>query len=431
MNIRAFALRATVVTLPALRIACGGSDDATAPPQPVIPPASLTLSGTAATGAAIAGGTVTAKCSAGATTTATTNTDGTYSLAVTSGALPCVLKVSSSDGTTSLYSVANGSGSSATANITPLTQLVVARLTGADPAGLFDGFSASTSTTLTSTALNSAQAGIVATLSGAGIDVSTLGNLVTGTLTAATSTTTGNAYDAALDALQAQLAATTDSDGNPMTLATLTDVIAATSPAAPAPTASAKASLPADLLLKPAASSCSSLRSATYRVVLPAAATALADMTGTITIDAASLAVTYTDGSTGTLTAHPTEACRFTDDDGHTDLVVSAAGVIAMRSYDAAGSMLANDDVSGVDPATARRMTGRRRSSITKSSGGIPIRDSHQARRRVSRPAAGIVAASTARRCQDHLKNSRTSSLRECCPLAGRAWNDEPGESLL
>ena len=34
MNIRAFVLRATVVTLPALLIACGGSDDATAPRRP-------------------------------------------------------------------------------------------------------------------------------------------------------------------------------------------------------------------------------------------------------------------------------------------------------------------------------------------------------------------------------------------------------------
>ena len=75
-----------------------------------------------------------------------------------------------------------------------------------------------------------------------------------------------------------------------------------------------------------------------------------------------------------------------------------------------AGSMLTNDSVSGVDPATARRMTGRCRSSVTKSSAGIPIRDSRQARRRVNEPAAGIVAASTARRCQDHLTNSRTSS---------------------
>ena len=98
---------------------------------------------------------------------------------MTSGALPCVLKVSSSDGTTSLFSVATGSGTSATANTTPLTQLVVARLTGADPAALFDGFSAGKPTVVTSTALTSAQAGVVATLAA-----------------------TGNACDAALDALE-------------------------------------------------------------------------------------------------------------------------------------------------------------------------------------------------------------------------------------
>jgi hypothetical protein len=53
---------------------------------------------------------------------------------------------------------------------------------------------------------------------------------------------------------------------------------------------------------------------------------------------------------------------------------------------------------------------GRCRSSITKSSAGIPIRDSRQARQRMIKPPAGIVAASTARRCQDQRTSSRTSS---------------------
>ena len=43
-------------------------------------------------------------------------------------------------------------------------------------------------------------------------------------------------------------------------------------------------------------------------------------------------------------------------------------------------------------------------SSITKRSAGTAISDSRQARRRVSVMAAGIVAASMARRCQDKLK---------------------------
>jgi len=73
----------------------------------------------AATGAAIGGKTVEAKCSAG-TGSATSNADGSYSISVTSGSLPCVLKVAPASGP-ALYSVATGSGSSAVANISPVT----------------------------------------------------------------------------------------------------------------------------------------------------------------------------------------------------------------------------------------------------------------------------------------------------------------------
>ena len=48
----------------------------------------------------------------------------------------------------------------------------------------------------------------------------------------------------------------------------------------------------------------------------------------------------------------------------------------------------------------ARAMTRRCRSSITTSSAGSSIRDSRQTRRPASTMAAGIVAASMARRCQ-------------------------------
>jgi hypothetical protein len=46
-------------------------------------------------------------------------------------------------------------------------------------------------------------------------------------------------------------------------------------------------------------------------------------------------------------------------------------------------------------------MTGRCSSSTTKSSAAIPIRNPRQARRPAVMRAAGIVAASTARRHQD------------------------------
>jgi hypothetical protein len=334
MNAKTTVQRAAAISLPALLFACGGDSGGDTPIAPITPPAALSIAGTAATGAAIAAGTVTAKCAAGAATTATTAADGSYTVGVTSGVLPCVLQVTSADGATSLYSVATGSGASATANITPLTQLVVASLGGADPAALFASFGSGDAASITSTTVASAQAAVVKTLATAGIDVSTLGDLVTGPLTAATATASGNAYDTALDALQAKLAATLDSDGQPMTLATLTDAVATTSPVAPPAAPSGKISLPPEMLLMPSASTCAALRSGVYRVVEPTPGASLAEETGKITLDAVTLGIVYADGSSGTLAPHATEACRFTNDGGKSDLVVSQAGVVAIRSFD-------------------------------------------------------------------------------------------------
>jgi len=51
------------------------------------------ISGTAATGAAIAGGTVDFVCANGATGTTTTADDGTYTMNLTGVTLPCAVKV--------------------------------------------------------------------------------------------------------------------------------------------------------------------------------------------------------------------------------------------------------------------------------------------------------------------------------------------------
>ncbi len=334
MNAKTTVQRAAAITLPALLFACGGNDGGGTPTPPVNPPAALSIVGTAATGAAIAGGSVTAKCAAGTATPVLTAADGSYSVSVTSGALPCVLQVTTAGGATSLYSVATGSGTSATANITPLTQLVVASLSGADPAVLFAGFGSSNAGTVTSATVAGAQAAVVLTLRTAGIDLGTLGDFVTGSLTAATATASGNAYDVALDTLHAKLAATVDTDGHAMTLATLTEAVAAASPSAPPAAPSSKISLPPELLLKPSASTCSALRSGVYRVVEPTPGAGLTAQTGKITVDAATLGLVFTDGSTGTLAPHATEACHFTNDGGKSDLVVSQAGVIVIRSFD-------------------------------------------------------------------------------------------------
>ncbi len=316
---------ACLVLAAAVLTACGGGGGSS--DNPPTPTASLTLSGTAATGAAIAGQPVEAKCAAG-TGSATTKTDGTYTLSITGGVLPCLAKVTA--GSTVLYTVvATGSGSAATANITPLTQLVVASLAGTDPATFYTAFTSSTAGAVTSATVTAATTAVVTTLGAAGITLTGV-DPISGTLVAGSST---NPYDAALETLATTLASTGT------TLETLTTTVAATSPAATTTTTgsgtattSGVASLPADLLLQPAASNCSALRSGKYRVVHPEPGTTLANQYSLVTINASTLAIVYGDGTTGTWAVNG--PCRYSDDAGKTDIVVTQAGVIVVRSLD-------------------------------------------------------------------------------------------------
>lgn len=116
--------------------ACGGSS----PPAAIAPPAvaaAVTLSGTTATGAAFIGATITVTDKTGAIvgTTNTINADGTYSITLSSVAVfPVVLTAVRDDQT--LVSVATDN-TATTINITPITNLIAARLsTSGDPAKL-------------------------------------------------------------------------------------------------------------------------------------------------------------------------------------------------------------------------------------------------------------------------------------------------------
>ncbi|KWF37800.1 hypothetical protein [Burkholderia pseudomultivorans] len=99
----------------------------------------VALSGTAATGAALASAPVTVSCAQGS---ATTLTDGGGNYRVTvNAALPCVLTVTS--GGTSLHSLAYASG---TFNTTPETELMLVYLAarlGTNTAGLIGNFQGS------------------------------------------------------------------------------------------------------------------------------------------------------------------------------------------------------------------------------------------------------------------------------------------------
>lgn len=294
----------------------------------------LTVSGVAATGAALSGATVTVKCAAG-TGSATSNTDGSYTVTVSGGSLPCMLEASS--GGTTLHSVVTGTGSSATANITPLTELMVAQLTGADPTTYMSSVDVSTlSSTITDTKLSTARTEVVNILTHAGIDTSGLpSDLVGGTLQAAVNGSGGNAYDQALDAL----ASTLTSAGSQ--LSTLTSTVASSSAASTNTTSSSADSgvsaLAPELLLKPAAGGCDALRAADYWAVFSNRTGGAAVQKFRVSIEAGNAAITFfTSADTSTLadtsrTLTSNGTCRFTSSSGD-DIVVSSAGIVAGRS---------------------------------------------------------------------------------------------------
>lgn len=292
--------------------ACGsGSSDSRAG-------SNVTLAGTAATGLAIAGQPVEAKCKGGTGST-TTNADGTYTVTVEGGAsLPCMLRVTMAGGE-ELHSLALGAGNTARANITPVSQLIVARLAGGDPANFYTAFDASAASVLSEENVQAAVVAIVGTLKSAGVDLSGVGDLLGGELVAATEGGgQGNAFDQALDALKAVV------EQSGTSLAELTETVARMSPvAATAPTGIA--SLPAELLLRRAASDCPNLRDGPYRFVHPL----LNDPTRTLELDARALTFNWADGSKTTWTSAG-EDCKYERDSGFggkNTMTISRAGV--------------------------------------------------------------------------------------------------------
>lgn len=166
---------------------------------------SLSLSGTAATGAAISGGTVDVKCKSG-TGTATTNADGTYSVTVTNGVGPCIIRVIDPISNFTAYSFVEAG--STIANINPVTHLVVANALGDDPANSFNTFSSTVQDKITATNINSAVNLVIAGTASLGADGDMTGvDIMKGSMQAATSDAGGDSTDKKLDALMASLAA--------------------------------------------------------------------------------------------------------------------------------------------------------------------------------------------------------------------------------
>lgn len=173
----------------ALLAGCGGDPS---------PPAA-SLSGVAAVGVPIVNGTVAVSCAGGSALSTTTSSAGAWQVTFAGQTLPCAVQVSGgtvsgSANATPYHSIAITLG---TVNITPLTDLLVAQLTGSSPQSWF---TAPIFTNVNASTVNTALSNLT---TGLGI-ASTLGT--TNPITTAFAAQAGNPIDNLLEAFKTALA---------------------------------------------------------------------------------------------------------------------------------------------------------------------------------------------------------------------------------
>ena len=295
---RTFKTWAPTLVAAAALVACfgGGGDDIPAP-------APLTISGTAAKGSALAGAKVDIKCATGRGTATAAGT-GAYTLTLDSASRPCAIKATGTEGSV-FHSVASGSGGgSVTANVTPLTEMMVAKIASAAPGSYFAGFGAGS--TLAETSLTQAVDYLKTALAG----VTDLGavNPVTSALAV------GDAHDQKIEATMARLATAG------LGLGTVTAAIAA-NPDAPSVIAGP---------IAPAAAECAWFKSGKYRLIDPFESDPAQRVT-LVEVDAVAKTAKNPDGSTFAFGSNG--ACQFIADTAEdvVRILVSQASVLVIH----------------------------------------------------------------------------------------------------
>lgn len=184
-------------TLAVALAGCNDNDNASTAPA-------AALTGTAATGAAIANATIVVRCASGDDITTTTDAAGVYTVTVddmseAGAAVPCGLQITLPDLST-LYSLASATG---TANITPLTNLAVAAAVNAATGVSPDAWFTAPSLTLpTAQQIADAQDAVETALLSATGESAVPFDIFTTSFDAGTT----DAYDVWLDELNAALA---------------------------------------------------------------------------------------------------------------------------------------------------------------------------------------------------------------------------------
>lgn len=195
-------ISAAVVTL----TACGGGGGGSAGGTANGTVSSVT--GVAATGLAIVNGSVTLKCVEGTTSSKATGTDGSFNIDVSGVTLPCVARVDYMDSTTHTSKKLHSLVSTASnVNITPVTDLLVAKLTNGSAATAFDSFDAGKVKNYTKDQVSTATAAVKTYLKDTlGVDTTHLPDDLIGTkFVAQTSSGSGDDFDKVLDDLKVKL----------------------------------------------------------------------------------------------------------------------------------------------------------------------------------------------------------------------------------
>ena len=198
---------------------CGGGGGGNSPSAAV----ELVINGTVATGLAVANANVSAKCQVGTGNTVSA-VDGSFKMVIAGGQLPCALEALDTLANRKMHTLAVGSGLVATANITPLTDLVAARVAAGDPAAFFTTFGSSVAKAITPAMVQTAMTDVTNAL-GCTIDTTKLGDFMSTAFKAATVTNPngGDAVDKVLDSFAAkvppaQIARIIDAMGKPGSL---------------------------------------------------------------------------------------------------------------------------------------------------------------------------------------------------------------------
>jgi G8 domain/Right handed beta helix region len=185
----------------------GGGDSTGAAPAAGGP---LSFGGSAATGAAIPNAAVDVKCLGGATASSTTSNLGSYRLTLPQAArLPCIVRVAASGG--ALHAAVDETYVSGEVNITPLTELTLARSGGRAASNLFAALGATAPSGLSAASLSAAHGEVVNTFRPL-VNFSNVRSFAQDALVPAVAgVRSGNTLDQQIDQLNAALAARSSS----------------------------------------------------------------------------------------------------------------------------------------------------------------------------------------------------------------------------